>query len=116
MEMNGKLIEKLRRLGFPLHMRGTWYLHDAARLWVPGAYLTKEIYPEVARLHGVTWQSVERCVRSTIEYVWDHRRGRTGEIIALLGLARMSIKPPAAELVAALGLWLRQEGGTQHQD
>ncbi len=109
METNMKLIEKLTRLGFPLHMRGTWYIHDAVLLWAPGAYLTKEIYPEVAKAHGVTWTSVERVARYTIEWVWDHNRGLTTEIAGLLGISRIPVKPPAAELVAALGLWLRKE-------
>lgn len=97
-------------------MRGTWYLHDAALLWRPGAFLTKEIYPTIAKSYGVTWESVERCVRSTITYAWDHRRGRTDTIFELLGLARIPTKPPAAELVAALGIWLQREEETEHQD
>lgn len=109
MEMNYKLMEKLRRLGLPPHMRGTWYIHDAALMWYPGAFLTKEVYPQVAHEHGVTWVAVERCVRSAIQYAWDHKRGYTTDIVGLLGMAGIAIKPAAAELVAALALWMGEE-------
>ena len=111
MEVNEKLIGKLQRLGFPMHHRGTWYIHDAVLLWEPGIYLTKEIYPQVAHIHGVKWTAVERAVRATMDYVWDHSRGFTTDVAELLGIARIAVRPPAAELVAALGFWMMKNGG-----
>lgn len=33
--------------------------------------LTKDIYPAIAKLYGVQWQSVERCMRFSIEKAFE---------------------------------------------
>lgn len=51
--------------------RGHSYIRTAVMLGtnmpVLNGRITKELYPEIARLHGTTSQNVERTIRSTIE-------------------------------------------------
>lgn len=105
LKIDGKIWNKLVRLGFRPDMKGTWYICRAAELWRPGAYLTKEIYPVVAKEFGTSWTAVERSVRATIAYTWDHRNGRTTDVVELFGPWGMSIRPRASELVGAVGAW-----------
>lgn len=104
-KMDWKLWKMLQLLGMPPHMKGTEYLYHAVLLWEPGKYLTKEIYPEVAKKCGTNWIAVERAARYAIEYAWDHRRGNTGVITSLFGVPGIYTRPVAAEFVAALGAW-----------
>ena len=42
----------------------------------PQQTLTKELYPDIAKLHGKSGAQVERSIRNAIEQAWQHRDER----------------------------------------
>lgn len=66
----------LRQLGFPVRRAGYRYLLAAIPLYAenPNQYLTKELYPKVAkRCNGKDNRAVEHAMRTVIDYAWSHR-------------------------------------------
>lgn len=64
----------LRKLQMPGKLNGIQYLRDAivSDISQPGRtqFITKELYPELAKIHGTTSQRVERAIRHAIEVCW----------------------------------------------
>ena len=72
----------LVRLGFPTKPRSYGLLRDAI-LWMadhPGAFLSKELYPAVGKLHGVSATSTEKDIRTLIHSVWERRDDRIWQL------------------------------------
>lgn len=69
---NEKLDETLLELGHDDFVRGTALLREAVRRWDvrEHPYMTKELYPALAREFGSTPSRVERSMRHTIEKAW----------------------------------------------
>lgn len=65
-----KIDTALRELGHPENLTGTRLLRMAARMYVPGMLMTKELYPALARATGSTPSRVERSMRHSIESAW----------------------------------------------
>lgn len=65
----------LLQLGVPAKLRGFAYLREAIVLKVrrPEQSITKELYPEVAKICGCGAIHVERSSRSAIETAWENR-------------------------------------------
>ena len=70
----------LREIGIPQHYKGYQCLKEAIKEAVddPGIIYaaTKELYPNVAKVIGVSTGSVERSMRNAIEYAWAHCEDR----------------------------------------
>lgn len=64
----------LRRLGIAANYKGYSYAAYALALCAerPDLLLlvTKNLYPEVARRYGTTWQAAERNIRTVIAVAW----------------------------------------------
>ncbi len=58
-----------RHQGFPLVLLSIEYAASH-----PGAQMTKEVYPAVARLQGGNGGQVERAIRSAMGWGWDRRQ------------------------------------------
>lgn len=56
------------KCGFQARHQGTTYLLSAMELYTPGMQLTKELYPQVARMYGTSPAAVERGIRVAIAY------------------------------------------------
>lgn len=65
----------LLALGVPTKLRGYAYLREAILLMMcdPTQSITKELYPEVARLCGCAPSHVERSIRSAVAAAWERR-------------------------------------------
>jgi len=70
----------LRQLGVPSHLKGYHCLKEAIKEAVDNPSIihaaTKELYPNVAKVTGITTGSVERSMRHAIEYAWAHCEDR----------------------------------------
>ncbi len=68
----------LRTLGVPTKLRGYIYLREAVLLMMSDCTqsITKELYPEVARICGCAPAHVERSIRSAVAAAWEHRDER----------------------------------------
>lgn len=72
---------KMIQLGFRDITSGTAMLRRAVELYQPGMYMTKELYPAIAKEIGSTPSRVERCMRHAIETAFDRANPFTvGEV------------------------------------
>lgn len=101
-------------LGVPVHIRGYQYLSEAIATAVnnPDAlsYVTKELYPSIAKNHQTTPSNVERAIRHAINVTWS--RGKTDAINKLFGhlMDGNKSKPTNSEFIALIAQKLYLEG------
>lgn len=78
-EENGTpdIADLLLSLGFATHVKGFQYLKTALPMINADrsllGYITKELYPSVARAHSTTPSRVERGIRHSIEIAWERQ-------------------------------------------
>lgn len=69
-----RISEKLRSLGVPANLKGFFYLKTALIFMDRNPnyihYMTKGLYPDIAKEHGTTASRVERSIRHAIEKVY----------------------------------------------
>lgn len=96
----------LHDIGVPAHIRGYHYVRDAIIIAVNNMdvlkYITKELYPSIAKKAGTTPSRVERAIRHAIEVAWG--RGRIEVIDAIFGYTVNTSKgkPTNSEFIALL--------------
>jgi len=103
----------LHEIGVPANIRGYRCLRTAILITVENLdllqFVTKELYPSIARELNTTPSSVERAIRHAIGLVWDH-----GNIKALDKLFGYSVetrkkKPSNSEFIALIADKFRLE-------
>ena len=103
----------LHEIGVPANIRGYRCLRTAILITVDNLdllqFVTKELYPSIARALNTTPSSVERAIRHAIGLVWDH-----GNIQALDRLFGYSVetrkkKPSNSEFIALIADKFRLE-------
>ena len=106
-----KITETLHNLGIPAHIKGFNYLRCAIGMTVADPdvinYVTKLIYPGVARTFDTTTSRVERAIRHAIEVAWD--RGDVDTLNSYFGytISRQRGKPTNSEFIAMISDKLR---------
>ncbi|MCL2702338.1 MAG: sporulation transcription factor Spo0A [Defluviitaleaceae bacterium] len=96
----------LHDIGVPAHIRGYHYVRDAIIIAVNNLdvlnYITKELYPTIAKKSGTTPSRVERAIRHAIEVAWG--RGRIEVIDAIFGYTvnTQKGKPTNSEFIALI--------------
>jgi two-component system response regulator (stage 0 sporulation protein A) len=67
----------LRKIGIPPKLKGYWYISEAIRICKQSKedniYITKILYPEIAKKFGASRFQVERAMRHSIERTWEKR-------------------------------------------
>lgn len=112
---NNQIMENaLLDLGHDFCVRGTGYIIQAARDYVPGMGLTKELYPALARANNTTPGAVERCMRHSIEKAWT-RRGNMEARTKYFGNSVDPERgmPQVGEYVARMARLYRQAAGQE---
>ena len=103
----------LHDIGIPAHIRGYHYMREAIMLAVKDAevlnYITKELYPAIAKKCNTTPSRVERAIRHAIEVAWS--RGKIDAIDSLFGytVSNNKGKPTNSEFIALIADNLRLE-------
>jgi len=101
----------LHNLGIPAHIKGFVYLRAAITMTVEDPelinYVTKLLYPKVAREFSTTTSRVERAIRHAIEVAWD--RGELDTLNSYFGytISRQRGKPTNSEFIAMISDKLR---------
>lgn len=95
------VIERVvRQLGFTITYRGTPNLVDAVQLCYDEPRLltavTKEVYPQVARMSDSPWKNVERNLRTASDACWN--RGNRAFLNEMAGY-ELKTKPTTGELI-----------------
>jgi len=110
-KLDVQITKILHHIGIPAHIKGYAYLRTAIAESVRDPnlinYITKSLYPEVARIHKTTTSRVERAIRHAIEVAWD--RGDVAVLEGYFGytISRQRGKPTNSEFIAMIADKLR---------
>lgn len=103
----------IRELGIPAHIKGYHYIRESIILAVNDIdilnYITKLLYPTIAKKYKTTSSSVERAIRHAIEVAFS--RGRVEMLEELFGYTVNAGKgkPTNSEFIALIADKLRLE-------
>ena len=69
------ITDLLHNLGIPSHIRGYNYIKEGIMIVYRNnngiSYITKDVYPEIAKKYDTTSTRVERAIRHAIEVSWS---------------------------------------------
>jgi two-component system, response regulator, stage 0 sporulation protein A len=111
--LEAKVTNILHEIGVPAHIRGYHYMREAIMMAVEDIdvlnYITKELYPSIAKKCNTTSSRVERAIRHAIEVAWS--RGQVEAIDNLFGytVSTLKGKPTNSEFIALIADRLRLE-------
>ncbi|MCM1496534.1 MAG: sporulation transcription factor Spo0A [Bacteroides sp.] len=101
-----EITEVMRKIGVPAHIKGYQYIrtgiimavHDIAVL----NYITKLLYPSIAKQYNTTASSVERAIRHAIDVAWS--RGDAAVLHDIFGctISTKRGKPTNSEFIAQI--------------
>ena len=110
-DLNKMITKLIQKIGIPANLKGYHYLREAISLAIRDqrmlSYITKQLYPTVARKFKTTPSGVEAAIRHSIEIAWykgdgDVLRSQFGYTIY-----NESYKPTNSELIAIIADELR---------
>lgn len=113
LSLEAKVTNILHEIGVPAHIRGYRYMREAIIMSVNDLdvlnYITKELYPSIAKKCDTTPSRVERAIRHAIEVAWN--RGKIDAIDSLFGYTVNTHKgkPTNSEFIALIADRLRIE-------
>lgn len=103
----------VRNLGVPAHIKGCRYMKYAILMAIEDCnrinYITKLLYPEIAKKCKTTTSSVERAIRHAIDIVWT--KGNQELLKEIFGTFVMEgqERPTNSQFIAAVADWMRLE-------
>lgn len=101
----------IRDLGIPAHIKGYQYIREGIIIAVNDInmlnYITKLLYPSIAKKYKTTSSSVERAIRHAIEVAWG--RGKIDVLEDIFGytVSAEKGKPTNSEFIAMIADKLR---------
>ncbi len=105
--------EIIREIGIPAHIKGYQYIREGIIMAIKDInmlnYITKLLYPTIAKKYKTTSSSVERAIRHAIEVAWG--RGKIEVIEEMFGytVSAGKGKPTNSEFIALIADKLRIE-------
>ncbi|MBQ3037777.1 MAG: sporulation transcription factor Spo0A [Clostridia bacterium] len=94
----------IHELGVPAHIKGYQYIRTAIMMVVDNMellnYITKQLYPAIAKKYGTTSSRVERAIRHSIEVAWNRGRPETMDEIFGYTIDNGKGKPTNSEFIA----------------
>ncbi|MBQ3065338.1 MAG: sporulation transcription factor Spo0A [Clostridia bacterium] len=110
-DLESQITQIIHQIGVPAHIKGYQYLRTAIMMAVKDAevinYVTKMLYPTVAKQYQTTSSRVERAIRHAIEVAWD--RGDVDVLNSYFGYTIQNNrgKPTNSEFIAMISDNLR---------
>ena len=111
--LENDVTEIIRELGIPAHIKGYQYIREGIIMAINDMnmlnYITKLLYPTIAKKYKTTSSSVERAIRHAIEVAWS--RGKIEVIEDMFGytVSAGKGKPTNSEFIALIADKLRIE-------
>lgn len=111
--LENDVTKMIREIGIPAHIKGYQYIREGIMMSVKDPeilnYITKYLYPTIAKKYRTTTSSVERAIRHAIEVAWN--RGKLDAMEELFGYSVNSGKgkPTNSEFIALLADKFRLE-------
>lgn len=112
-DLETRVTHILHEIGVPAHIRGYHYMREAIIMAIADIdvlnYITKELYPSIAKKCNTTPSRVERAIRHAIEVAWS--RGKVDILDKLFGytINNHKGKPTNSEFIALIADRLRLE-------
>lgn len=103
----------IHEVGVPAHIKGYQYLREGIFLVIEDGnmmnYITKLLYPTIAKKYKTTSNSVERAIRHAIEIAWN--RGKIELLEEMFGytISGEKSKPTNSQFIAMIADKLRGE-------
>ena len=103
----------VRNLGITAHIKGCRYIKCGILMAMEDAnsvnYITKSLYPDIAKKYKTTIGSVERAIRHAVDIVWIRgNKQLLGEIFGTFVIEQQE-RPTNSEFIAAVADWMRLE-------
>lgn len=96
--------ENLHELGVPAHIKGYHYIRQAIMMVVENMdmlnFITKQLYPEIAKAFSTTSSRVERAIRHAIEVAWVRGKPETMNNVFGYTVHTGKGKPTNSEFIA----------------
>lgn len=103
-DLEALVTEFIHELGVPAHIKGYQYVRTAIMMVVENMellnYITKELYPDIAKKYSTTSSRVERAIRHSIEVAWSRGRPETMNRIFGYTVDTGKGKPTNSEFIA----------------
>lgn len=103
-DLETMVTEYIHELGVPAHIKGYHYLRTAIMMVVKDMellnYITKELYPEIAKAYKTTSSRVERAIRHSIEVAWTRGKPQTMNEVFGYTINTGKGKPTNSEFIA----------------
>ena len=104
--MDAEVTNLIRDFGVPVNLSGYRYLRDAIIMVVKDSglldYVTKSLYPVIAKEHKTTASRVERSIRHAIQVAWTRADEETTAARSQFGFSEGDKKPTNTEFIALL--------------
>lgn len=111
--LEARVTTLLHEIGVPAHIRGYNYMRESILIAVDNTdvlnYITKELYPEIAKRCGTTPSRVERAIRHAIEVAWGRGNLETKDNLFSYTINVNKGKPTNSEFIALIADRLRLE-------
>lgn len=105
-DLETMVTEYIHELGVPAHIKGYHYLRTAIMMVVKDMdllnYITKELYPEIAKAYQTTSSRVERAIRHSIEVAWTRGKPQTMNEVFGYTINTGKGKPTNSEFIAMI--------------
>ena len=105
-DLETMVTEFIHELGVPAHIKGYHYLRTAIMMVVKDMdllnYITKELYPEIAKAYQTTSSRVERAIRHSIEVAWTRGKPQTMNEVFGYTINTGKGKPTNSEFIAMI--------------
>lgn len=105
-QLEKQITQVIRELGIPAHIKGYHYVRESIIMTVMDmnvlSFITKMLYPSIAKKYKTTSSSVERAIRHAIEVAFS--RGNEESLAKLFGntLHGAKEKPTNSEFIAVI--------------
>lgn len=111
--LESDVTKMIREIGIPAHIKGYQYIREGIMMAVKDPeilnYITKYLYPTIAKKYRTTTSSVERAIRHAIEVAWN--RGKLDSLEEIFGYSVScgKGKPTNSEFIALIADKFRLE-------
>lgn len=110
-DLEGVVTKYIHELGVPAHIKGYQYIRSAILMVIEDMdvlnYITKQLYPAIAKQYGTTSSRVERAIRHSIEVAWNRGKQETLNEIFGYTIDTDKGKPTNSEFIAMVADQIR---------
>lgn len=110
-DLESIVTEFMHELGVPAHIKGYQYIRTAILMVINDMdllnYITKQLYPDIAKKYGSTSSRIERAIRHAIEVAWTRGRPETMNEVFGYTIDTGKGKPTNSEFIAMVAYRIR---------